>query len=108
MEALILQERLHKREGPHLFEDVRCDVIGPQASLDDDHSRLANFKYTQDDPRTAMNGRGSFLTLLFGIPFAPELTKSWPYEVGGSAGISHMGSLAQKVLTFTANLAHSG
>ena len=66
------------------------------------------FQPTQVDPRTVMNGRGSFLTLLFGIPFAPELTKSWPYELGGSAGISHMGSLAQKILTFAANLVHSG
>ena len=61
-----------------------------------------------------LEGRGSFLTLLFGVPFAPELTKSWPYDLGGSAGatgatgISQMGSLAQKVLTFTANMAHSG
>ena len=58
--------------------------------------------------------RGSFLTLLFGVPFAPELTKSWPYDLGGGpmagggAGISQMGSLAQKVLTLAANMAHSG
>ena len=61
-----------------------------------------------------MNGhRGSFLSLLFGVPFAPELIKSWPYyDLGGSsvggAGISQMGSLAQKVMTFAANMAHSG
>ena len=58
-----------------------------------------------------MEGRGSFLTPLFGVPFAPELTKSWPYDVGvyaEGAGISQMGSLSQKVLTFVANMAHSG
>ena len=60
-------------------------------------------------------GRGSFLTLLFGVPFAPELADEWPYDLGGAGGgsasprrVSHMGSLAQKVLTFAANIAHSG